>query len=188
MDDRAVGSARNKGVPTAVLFDGLTLSEEQPALLVKTPTTMAEVTAVSVWWRLGRGLLIEQAALADGCFLDSPSLLEDGGCAAEVSVGGRDVAEALVDAAVVVVIDEVADGGFERAGQVMVFKQDPVLQRLVPAFDLALRLRMVRRAADVFHALAAEPDGEVTGDVGGAIVAEQSRQVNDRRLIAARGI
>ena len=47
-------------------------------------------------------------------------------------------------AIVVVMIDEVTDGLFERSGQVIVLQQDAVLQGLVPAFDLALRLGMVR--------------------------------------------
>ncbi len=45
----------------------------------------------------------------------------------------------------VVVIHEVADGSFERPGQVVVFEQDPVFQGLVPTLDLALRLRVVRK-------------------------------------------
>ena len=58
-----------------------------------------------------------------------------------------------MDAAMVVVIHELADGGLERAGQVVVLQQDPVLQRLMPAFDLALRLRVVRRPSNVISKL-----------------------------------
>ena len=98
-----------------------------------------------------------QAAVSDGQFLDLLPRLEDGLAAAEVDVGGGQVAEALVVAAVVVVVDEGGDGGLELAGQEVVFQQDAVLQGLVPALDLALGLRVVRRAADVGDALALEP-------------------------------
>ncbi len=40
-------------------------------------------------------------------------------------------------------------------------QQYPVLQRLVPALDLALRLRMVRRTTNVAHAVVAEPVSEI---------------------------
>ena len=44
--------------------------------------------------------------------------------------------------AMVVVVDERVDPGFEVAGQIIVFQQDAVLERLMLAFDLALCLRM----------------------------------------------
>ena len=43
-------------------------------------------------------------------------------------------------------IDEPADAGFKIARQIVVLQQDAVFERLMPAFDLALRLRMVRGA------------------------------------------
>ena len=61
----------------------------------------------------------------------------------EVDIGGREVIQALVVAPVVVVLDEGAELGFEITGQIIVLEQDPVLQRLVPALDLALGLGMV---------------------------------------------
>jgi len=64
--------------------------------------------------RLGSGLLVEQAALPDGVFLDPSALLEDGWRAAEVGIGGRDVAKALMHPTIVVVIDAVADRGGPR--------------------------------------------------------------------------
>jgi hypothetical protein len=69
-----------------------------------------------------------------------------------IDVGGREVDEALVVAAIVVVIDEGGDLPFEVSRQEVVFQQDAVLQGLVPAFNLALGLGMVRRAADVIDA------------------------------------
>jgi hypothetical protein len=43
---------------------------------------------------------------------------------------------------VIVVLDEARDLGFEIAGQVIVLEQNAVLERLVPALDLALGLRI----------------------------------------------
>jgi hypothetical protein len=59
----------------------------------------------------------------------------------------------------VIVGDEGLDLGFEIAGQVIVLEQDVIFQRLMPALDLPLRLRMVRRASDVLHAFFVEPFG-----------------------------
>ena len=63
---------------------------------------------------------------------------------AEVDVGGGEVGEAFVVAAVVVVLDEGADAGLEIARQIVVLQQDTVLQGLMPTLDLALGLGMVR--------------------------------------------
>ena len=50
-------------------------------------------------------------------------------------------------ALVVVVIDEGFDLRFEITGQEVVFEQDAVFQGLMPSFDLALGLGMIRRTA-----------------------------------------
>jgi hypothetical protein len=81
--------------------------------------------------------LVLRAALPDGLFLDLLSRFQDLRTAAMVDVGGRKVAEALVAAAVVVVLDEGADLPFEVSRQEVVFQQDAVLQGQMPAFDLA---------------------------------------------------
>ncbi len=81
-----------------------------------------------------------QAAVSDGQFLDLVPCLEDGCAPAEVDVGGGEVGQALVVAMVVVVVDEGGDGSLELAGEEVVLQQDPVLQGLVPALDLALGL------------------------------------------------
>ena len=86
-------------------------------------------------------------------------------------------------AGMVVVLDEGRDLPFEIAGQVVVLEQDAVLERLMPALDLALRLRMIGRAADMAHALAVEPLGQIARDVGRAVVGQQPWPVNDRDLI-----
>ena len=56
----------------------------------------------------------------------------------------------------------------------------------MPTLDLTLGLRMVRRAADVIHALISEPVREVAGDVGRAVVAEQPWLVSDRGAATSR--
>jgi hypothetical protein len=62
---------------------------------------------------------------------------EDGVGSFEVDVGGREIAQALVIAGMVVMSHEGRDPTFEIAGQVIVLEQDAVLVRLVPALDLA---------------------------------------------------
>ena len=52
---------------------------------------------------------------------------------------------------VVVVLDKGRNPRLQFAGQVGVFEQEAVFERLVPALDLALRLRMARGTADVGH-------------------------------------
>lgn len=69
----------------------------------------------------------------------------------------------------VVVIDERVDLRLKIAGQIIVFKQDAVLERLMPTLDLALRLLVARRAAHLTHIVFVQPIGEVGREVGGAI-------------------
>ena len=76
--------------------------------------------------------------------------------------------------------------GFEIAGQVVVFEQDAVLERLMPAFDLALCLRMAGSAANVPHAGVIRATRQIAGDVAGAVVAEQPWLVHDPGLVTAR--
>ena len=113
---------------------------------------------------------MQQAAVLDCLSFDPFSLHEDCLAAPEVDVGRRQVADALVVAKVIVVGDEGFDLGFEITGQIVVFKQDAVLQRLVPALDLALGHGVIGRAADVIDILAVEPFGEVSRDVARAVI------------------
>ena len=83
---------------------------------------------------------MKQAALFDGFAFDLFPFQHDDVTAPEVDVGGCEIAETLVVAAVVVMIDERRDLPFEITWQEVVFQQDAVLQRLVPAFDLSLGL------------------------------------------------
>ena len=124
-----------------------------------------------------------QAALPDCQFPDLFAFSDDGLAAPEADVGGCDVAQALVVALVVVVIDEGPDLAFKIAGQIVVFQQNPVLHRLMPALDFALGLRMERRTANVVHLSIPEPFGQVARDVARAVIAQQTGLVSHNRLI-----
>ena len=88
-------------------------------------------------------------------------------------------------AAVVVVIDEPVDAAFKIARQVVVLQKDAVLECLMPAFDLALRLRMVGRAANMTDVLRIQPLRQVRREVTGTVVTEQAWLMNDPRLVTA---
>jgi hypothetical protein len=118
--------------------------------------------------------LMDQAPVLDCQFFDLLPFCEDRRATPEVDVSGRQVAEALVIPVVVVVIDEGDDCGLKLALQVVVFQEDAVLEGLVPALDLALRLGVIGRTADVIHAVFFEVFGEIARDVAGPVVTEQS--------------
>lgn len=103
-----------------------------------------------------------QAARFERLSFDPFALLENGFVTSEVDVSRCDVVEALVVPPMIVMVDEGRDLGFKIAGQEVVFQQDAVLEGLVPAFDFALGLRMVRRTARVFHALVLQPLSQIT--------------------------
>src|SRR5271154_543001 len=84
-----------------------------------------------------------QATVCDCLALDPFAFEEDGLSAPEVDVSRGKIVEAVVIAGMVVVRHEGGDLAFEIAGQVVVLKQDAVLERLMPALDFALGLRMV---------------------------------------------
>ena len=44
-------------------------------------------------------------------------------------------------------------------------KQDSVLERLMPALDFALGLRMIRRSADMLDVLLIQPIGQIARDI-----------------------
>ena len=106
-------------------------------------------------------------------------------CFAEIDISGREVAQALVITAMIVVLDESLDLSFEGARQIVVLQQDPVLQGLMPSLDLALGLGMVRRTTDMLHVSIIKPIGQVARDVARPIVGQEPRLVNDHRLITA---
>ena len=84
-----------------------------------------------------------QASRFECLSFDPFAPLENGFVTSEVDVRRRDVVQALVEALMVVVVDEGFDLRFEITGQEVVFEQDAVLQSLVPTLDLALGLGMV---------------------------------------------
>ena len=104
---------------------------------------------------------MKQAALFDGFAFDPFSFQHDDVAAPKVDVGGSEIADAFVVAAMVVVLDERRDFPLEITRQEVVFQQDAVLQRLVPAFDLSLGLGVAGCSACVLHALVGEPGGKV---------------------------
>ena len=128
---------------------------------------------------------MKQAPGFDGLSFDPFSLFEDGLAASEVDIGRGEVLQALVVSPVVVVFDEGIDLLPEIAGKIVVFQQNAVLQGLVPALDLALRLGMIRRTAGMLHAFVLQPFCQISRDVTGAIVAEEPWLVDDVNLIAA---
>ena len=82
-------------------------------------------------------------------------------------------------------VHEGFDLDFEVSGQVVVLQQNSVFERLMPALDLALRLRMVWRATNMVHVLVFEPVGQITRDIGRSIVTEQSGFVGYLGAVAA---
>jgi len=106
-----------------------------------------------------------QAALSDCLFLDPLSFSQNGFVTAEVDVSRCDVAQALVVALVVVVIDEGPDLGLKVARQEIVFEQNAVLHGLVPALDLPLGLWVERCAPYMCHVLTFQPFCQIAGDV-----------------------
>ena len=67
--------------------------------------------------------LMVQAAVLDGLLFGAPPFGQDGFAASEVDVSWGQVADAFVGAAVVVVIDEGGDGGFQVTLEEVVFQQ-----------------------------------------------------------------
>ena len=88
----------------------------------------------------------------------------------------------------IVVVDEGVDPGFQIARQIIVLQQDAVLERLMPAFDLALCLRMAWGAAHMTHVAFVQPFGQTGRDVGGTIIREQSGTMNGPCVIEPRGL
>ena len=62
-------------------------------------------------------------------------------------------------------------------------KQDLVLERLMPALDLALGLRMIRRSVDMLDVLLVQPIGKIARDIRRAVVRQKPWPVNYVHLI-----
>ena len=101
-----------------------------------------------LWLRLCGTQLMLQTTIGDGLAFDPFAFEEDGLGPSKVDVSRSEIVEALVIAGMVVVVrHERGDLAFEIAGQVVMLKQDSVLERLMLPLDLALGLRMERRSA-----------------------------------------
>ena len=133
---------------------------------------------------LSRFGLVVQAALSDSVSFDPFTFEQDGLAASEVDVGRSEIVEALVVSAMIVVLDEGRDLGFEVFLEEVVFQEDAVLQRLVPTLDLALRLPMAGSAVDLVDLVLLQPFAEIGGDVTRTVVGQQARPVLDFDLVA----
>ncbi len=131
--------------------------------------------------------MVVQAAIGEDPWFDPLPLEKDGGTSAEIDIGRSEIVETLVIARVLVVLDKGPDLRLQVAGQVIMFEQDAVLERLVPALDLALGLGMAWSAPDVLHAPILKPLSQIIRKVGGTIVRQQPRPVHDRHLIEPAG-
>ena len=109
--------------------------------------------------------LMLQATVCDCLALDPFAFEEDGLSAPGVDVSRGEIVEALVIARMVVVRHEGGDLAFEIAGQVVILEQDAVLERLMPALDFALGLRMVGRSADMLDVVFVQPIGQIARDI-----------------------
>ena len=105
--------------------------------------------------------LVLQATIGDCLSFDPFAFEEDGLGPSEADIGRREIGQALVVSRMVVLRHEGGDPAFEIAGPVIVLKQDAVLEGLNPALDLALGLRVIGGAADVFHFLLIQPLREI---------------------------
>ena len=103
---------------------------------------------------------MHQAAVLDGSALDALTLQQDGLPPTEIDISRGQVVQAFVIAPVIILLDELLNLSLQRARQVVILQQDAVLHGLVPAFDLALRLGMRGRTANVLDAVLRQPLGE----------------------------
>ena len=114
-------------------------------------------------------LAVMQAPGLDSLLFDPFSLFQDGLSPSEVDIGRGQIIDALVIAVGVVVIHEGFNAGLKISGEEVVFQQDAV----VPSFNLALGLGVIRCAPDMAHALVLQPISQITGDVAGTVVRSQ---------------
>jgi hypothetical protein len=119
---------------------------------------------------LSRFGLVVQAALFDRVSFDPFTFEQDGLAAPEVDVGRGEIVEALVVSAMIVMLDEGGDLRFEVLLEEVVLQENAVLERLVPAFDLALRLRMAGSAVDLVDLVFLQPFAEIGSNVTRAVV------------------
>ena len=106
-----------------------------------------------------------QAAIGDCLAFDAFAFEDDALGASKIDVSRGEIAQALMIAGMVVMVDEGRDLAFEIAGEVIVLEQDAVLERLMPTLDFALGLRMVGRSADMLDVLLVQPIGKIPRDI-----------------------
>jgi hypothetical protein len=123
-----------------------------------------------MWADLSGFRVVVQAALFDRVSFDPFAFEQDGLVAPEVDVGRGEIVEALVVSSMIVMIDECRDLGFKVFLGEVVFQEDAVLQRLVPAFDFPLRLRMARSAVDLVDLVFPQSFTEIGSDLTRAVV------------------
>jgi hypothetical protein len=137
---------------------------------------------------LSRSLTMLQAALSDGVAFDPFSFQQNGVAAPEVDVGRSEVAETFVIWAMVVVIDEGCDLGLKVLREVVVFQQDAVLERLMPAaLDLAQGLGMAWSTIQPFDGSLFEPVAKISGDVAWSLSDSRRGLCSTPRRVASRG-
>ncbi len=103
-----------------------------------------------------------QAAFFDGVSFDPFTFKQDYLASPEVDVGRGEIFEALVVSAIIVMLDEGCDLGFEVLLEEVIFEQDAVLERLAPTFDFPLRLRM---PMDLLDLVFLQPFTKVGSDI-----------------------
>ena len=110
-----------------------------------------------------------QAAVPDCLLLDPFSSQEDFLSPSEVDVSRSEIAQTLVVPVVIVMLNEVANLGFQVFPEEVVFQQNPVLQGLMPTLDFSLCLRVAWSAMDLLHSLVIQPFAQIFGNITGAI-------------------
>lgn len=113
---------------------------------------------------------MKQAALLNGSSFDALAFEQNRLLSAKIDIRRRQIVDALMIAAMILVLDESLDVGFDIPRQIIVFQQDLVFQRLMPALDFALGLGMARRAANVIDVALSQPFGKIFGHIARAIV------------------
>ena len=121
--------------------------------------------------------------MLDGFSFYPFSLFDDGIGPAEVGVGRRHIVQALMISLVVIMFDERLDLVLQVTRQEVVLQQDAVLEGLMPAFDLALCLRMERSATHMAHLLCFDIICQFFSDVAGAVITEQTWLMKDTGLV-----
>ncbi len=82
---------------------------------------------------------MQQAAVLDGCSFDRFAPFQDGGPASEIDAGWGQIANALVVATLVVVVDEGAALALESPAQARSYDAEILFRRILLAYPAAVR-------------------------------------------------